>query len=70
MNKLLTGFTLGLLVGVLFAPDKGTETRKKIAEKGNEIKDQVADLIDVVACRLETSADEIDEYVEEALEKG
>ena len=70
MNKLLTGFTLGLLVGVLFAPDKGTETRKKIAEKGNEIKDQVADLIDVVASRLESSADEIDDYVEEALEKG
>lgn len=70
MNKLLTGFTLGLLVGVLFAPDKGTETRKKIAEKGNEIKDQVADLIDVVASRLESSADDIDDYVEEAFEKG
>ena len=68
MNKLLTGFTLGLLVGVLFAPDKGTETRKKIAEKGNEIKDQVADLIDAVASRLESSADDIDDYVEEAFE--
>ena len=70
MNKLLTGFTLGLLVGVLFAPDSGTKTRQKIAEKGSNLKDQVADFIDGVASRLETAADEIDEYVEESMEKA
>ncbi|ULT44361.1 YtxH domain-containing protein [Niabella defluvii] len=29
MNKLLTGFALGLIVGVLYAPDKGTYTRRR-----------------------------------------
>ncbi len=63
MYKLLTGFTLGLLVGVLFAPDKGTATRQKIADKGADLKNDFADFIDSLADRFE-STDE-----EEALEQ-
>ncbi len=37
----LGGVAVGALVGVLFAPDKGTKTRKKILDKG---KDYVGDL--------------------------
>ena len=40
-TKLLAGIALGIaagaIVGVLFAPDKGSKTRKKIAEKGEDI---------------------------------
>ncbi len=62
MNKLLTGFALGLIVGVLYAPDKGTYTRRKITDKGNDLKNQFADFIDSVAGKFENTADEIEDY--------
>lgn len=43
--KLLMAVGAGLLVGgilgVLFAPDKGTETRRKIADQGKKLADKV-----------------------------
>ncbi|MBO9591661.1 YtxH domain-containing protein [Niabella pedocola] len=68
MNKLVTGFALGLIVGILYAPDKGTATRRRIADKGNDLKDQFADFIDSVASRFEDRADDFEEYVHEETE--
>ncbi|MFA5814634.1 MAG: YtxH domain-containing protein [Bacteroidales bacterium] len=35
----LTGLAIGVILGVLFAPAKGSETRQKISDKGNEFAD-------------------------------
>ena len=44
-NKILialgAGAVIGGVLGILFAPDKGTETRKKIADKGSRLTDAV-----------------------------
>ncbi|MBK6937508.1 MAG: YtxH domain-containing protein [Chitinophagaceae bacterium] len=34
------GMVVGGVLGVLFAPDKGTNTRHKIAENGKKLADQ------------------------------
>ena len=52
MNKLLIGFTAGLLVGILFAPAKGSETRESLSRKGNELKDKFNDLVDSITSKF------------------
>ena len=45
-NKLLAGILLGAaagaVLGILFAPDKGKETRKKLKNKGQELGDKLS----------------------------
>jgi gas vesicle protein len=49
---ILAGVAIGGALGILLAPDKGTETRRKIIEKGNDltgsIKDKFGDIVDGV----------------------
>ena len=37
----LAGVAVGATLGILFAPDKGTNTRKKISRKGDEYAEEL-----------------------------
>jgi gas vesicle protein len=50
---LLAGLAAGAALGILFAPDKGTETRDKLSESLNNLGDSIK----------ETAANEIDKLV-------
>ena len=47
----------GVAIGMLFAPDKGTNTRKKLAKKGknygSELKDKFGNIIDTASKKSE-----------------
>lgn len=49
MNKILTGLLLGIGIGLLLAPDKGSETLRKLKGKVNDLKDQARDGVDDLA---------------------
>jgi len=54
MSKLLWGFTLGLVTGLLLAPDKGSETRERISRKANDLKEKFDDFVDTIAEKFES----------------
>ena len=45
---LLIGAAIGGALGILFAPDKGSETRKKIAGKTSDIADSLKEKFDAL----------------------
>jgi gas vesicle protein len=64
----LTGLVVGAISGILFAPDKGTETRKKISQKSNDtisgIKEKLEDLMNLVNEKVNLAAAEMKDVEE------
>jgi gas vesicle protein len=64
----LTGLIVGAISGILFAPDKGTETRKKISQKSNDtisgIKEKLEDLMNLVNEKVNLAAAEMKDVEE------
>ena len=65
MNKILVGFTAGLLVGLLFAPAKGSETRESISNRGRDLKNKFNDLVDAVTDKFDSMRDDVEDFVNE-----
>ena len=70
---ILGGVAVGAALGILFAPAKGSETRKKIADKGNDLKDNFKDslskLTDKISKSVEGFKDEAQDLIAEAEQK-
>ena len=61
----LGGVAAGALIGILFAPDKGSKTRKKILDSG---KDYVGDLKDKLEDLYNEATDKFENFVSDTKE--
>ncbi len=52
----IAGVAIGALIGVLVAPDKGENTRGRIAKKSNELVSDLEDRIDAAKSELDKFA--------------
>lgn len=50
---LIGGLATGAILGVLFAPDSGKKTRKKITDKSKELKDNVKNDVDKLLQKID-----------------
>ncbi len=55
----LGGVAVGALMGVLFAPEKGDKTRKKIMEKSNDYADELKDKLDSLLGTVTSKVDKM-----------
>ena len=65
----LAGFAAGAVLGILFAPDKGSKTREKIMSKGGECADAIKDKYNEIVDTITSKAEEAGQMVEKGKAK-
>ncbi|MBC7886886.1 MAG: YtxH domain-containing protein [Ferruginibacter sp.] len=67
VNKMLIGVAVGAILGVLYAPNKGSITRRKLSRTGNDLRDRLNNFRDAVNDKIDSLKDDMDDLAYEEL---
>jgi gas vesicle protein len=70
LGAILAGAAIGGALGILFAPDKGSETRKKISSKGNDLTDAVKEKFAAIVEKFKKEVEAVKEQATEFADNG
>jgi len=66
----VAGIATGALLGVLFAPEKGCETRRKIGQKKDDLTDDLKEkfnsFLDTISQKFEVVDEEVSDFTDKA----
>ena len=65
----LAGVAAGAVLGILYAPDKGCETRKKVAKYGKDLTDDLNETLKVFMADLNDKFESFLKQAKESVEK-
>jgi gas vesicle protein len=65
----LNGVVVGVILGILFAPDSGEETRRKLSKKAQQVKDNCEDLADEVTTQYRKVKSKASDIINNAKQK-
>ena len=73
LTGIIAGLTAGAILGILFAPEKGADIRKKIAKKSGNLTDKYKskfdDLLDKLGKKYNVSTKQAEELISKGKEK-
>jgi gas vesicle protein len=70
MSKVLTALIAGIAIGILVAPRKGSETRKKIIDGASNLQDDIHDFITETTETLKSGFASAETQAKDLFEKG
>jgi gas vesicle protein len=66
----MAGIAAGATLGILFAPDKGSSTRKKISKKGDEYADELKEKFNEFSDSMSKKYESVKEQASRLVKKG
>jgi gas vesicle protein len=66
---LAAGAAIGGVLGILFAPDKGSATREKISDKAKDVTDSIKDYVAVSKDKLEKMRENLEAKLDKVNQK-